>query len=522
MIIKANTDFRDHIKVDDVEKAKQSINCNGSYKITNSEIKHACYNGSIKCLRWLIEDLKIEPHPLSISCALMYGRYEIILYLIEKYGIKTLVNKECIQIMFQDYNEGHKIISPSLDQLEKFKIYGIVIDNNTNLSVYIKFCVAIAESCNIDIEDKDILCILGFLWRSWIWDDYDQTIKDVNFLLTQKHIDISSKQNLYHVNWIILTGLSDKLFIENLSFDPKITDVILSACFGFLEYRDDLCPRKVDMIINNINRWKDLYGMTLNEYNSYFACETGTKFLLDNINQLSINFLLSWLARTLQFDDPSAKNIIDYLSDKFDQVSNVKKSEFIEYAIVNNSIYLPNLIIATSWKTQFRIADIVKKYGKYDSELVTQTNFADLKTIDGYPLVDFSDPNKEDYEIKWKWYGIGKPNEGTYISQPYIKHPINPLFRNITDLTLIKENILILNELIRSPTACYFDIYKNIFYRDQQDCIIWALDEKGRVYIHNDDQPYTIIYVADSLPEFLSHIYDDCNSWYEFNRHIFF
>lgn len=53
-----------------------------------------------------------------------------------------------------------------------------------------------------------------------------------------------------------------------------------------------------------------------------------------------------------------------------------------------------------------------------------------------------------------------------------------------------------------------------MFYRDQQDCVIWILKD-GKVVTKKNQL------VANSLPEFLSHIDDDSVKWYEISNRYF-
>ena len=58
------------------------------------------------------------------------------------------------------------------------------------------------------------------------------------------------------------------------------------------------------------------------------------------------------------------------------------------------------------------------------------------------------------------------------------EHSINAIFKDITTIDDVEENISMLGSLIKFPTACYFNIDRehNIFYNDQQGCLLWAYD----------------------------------------------
>jgi hypothetical protein len=70
----------------------------------------------------------------------------------------------------------------------------------------------------------------------------------------------------------------------------------------------------------------------------------------------------------------------------------------------------------------------------------------------------------------------------------------------------------LLNRTIHSPTACYFDTdcdkKNNVFYVDQQGCVIWHLLPNGEVASLQDG-----VIVANSLPEFLSRLQMENNIW---------
>jgi hypothetical protein len=130
-------------------------------------------------------------------------------------------------------------------------------------------------------------------------------------------------------------------------------------------------------------------------------------------------------------------------------------------------------------------------------------------------------------EEKWGWWGVGLPNRkcnATYCFYPYESLPkisINPLYKDITD---IEKLIDFLHDndtedspdsLFDSPTACYFETNRTsspyVFYVDQQGCIMWCLDDEGRVVTSDGD------YVAKTLPEFLTRISLENSIWIKTN-----
>jgi len=120
----------------------------------------------------------------------------------------------------------------------------------------------------------------------------------------------------------------------------------------------------------------------------------------------------------------------------------------------------------------------------------------------------------------WKWVGVSSSNEfGTYNTRDYIAHPIKNTYKNIHTISDLKSFLQGCPEdamILTSPTSCYFDFDNGpVFYRDQQDCVVWALDDvSGRVYIPPDEDNQSRRYVAANLGEFLSHIEDDHAYWF--------
>jgi hypothetical protein len=92
------------------------------------------------------------------------------------------------------------------------------------------------------------------------------------------------------------------------------------------------------------------------------------------------------------------------------------------------------------------------------------------------------------------------------------------------------EDLVEHNDLINfgSCTACYLDVNlrNKIFYRDQQDCVIWKFESPNVVAYYDVDYGIDkwrrVGIVANSLAEFLARIEientiwfvcDDCNDW---------
>ena len=132
---------------------------------------------------------------------------------------------------------------------------------------------------------------------------------------------------------------------------------------------------------------------------------------------------------------------------------------------------------------------------------------------------------------QYGWYGVELPNrptQYTYYFWPEEKIPkikIKEEFQDITTLSKLQSYLDRANPsspLFNSPTDCFFDVGRkslckaertavddNVFFLDSQDCLVWYLDEKGRVRADSH------IIVARSLPEFLTRIELENSIWYK-------
>lgn len=122
------------------------------------------------------------------------------------------------------------------------------------------------------------------------------------------------------------------------------------------------------------------------------------------------------------------------------------------------------------------------------------------------------------------WIGFGLPGRETdatystfrYEAQPEVK-PF-PKLQDIKTLDDLKKHLPVLvNEypfLNSSPTSCYWSFdgkEPGVFFRDQQDCVVWCLDEKtGEVFVPGFKKS---VVVAASLPEFMTRIALENEIW---------
>ena len=140
------------------------------------------------------------------------------------------------------------------------------------------------------------------------------------------------------------------------------------------------------------------------------------------------------------------------------------------------------------------------------------------------------------------WWGVDLPGRppirelSTYTLYPYDDLPpvvIPPALANIRTIADLARELPDLEDepdlqyLFEPPTSCYFDLSapretqsaprddpdtgsaeEAVFYRDQQDCIVWSLRAADGHVITDDG-----VDVAQSLPEFLTRIQIENAVW---------
>lgn len=164
----------------------------------------------------------------------------------------------------------------------------------------------------------------------------------------------------------------------------------------------------------------------------------------------------------------------------------------------------------------------------------------------------------------WRWFSVASLNGtlsfSTYTTYNYEDMPDIQIAEKYKELKTIEDLQAHPYSEINSPTSCYFETNKDrkeqgqnndtnkdeqgqtndedenedeneeneadnetddendVFFRDQQDCIVWRLEAStGYVYVKRkakNDQMLTI-YVAKSLPEFLSRVEFESDLWHQ-------
>ncbi len=139
--------------------------------------------------------------------------------------------------------------------------------------------------------------------------------------------------------------------------------------------------------------------------------------------------------------------------------------------------------------------------------------------IEIYLVIFWKSQKFLEFQMAEIWIGVDLPYRphpngfATYSTWKYKDQPeveIDDIFKKFKTLADIEKYI---GELkIESPTACYFNIEENgVFYRDQQDCVLWAVNSKNQVCAID------MGIVANSIPEFLTRVKLESSIWHKTN-----
>lgn len=520
----SDTTFRDCISADNLDGAKLSISNGGKYPVKSSEIIGAAKRGYTKCLHWLVEELKIPIDESAIPYTLLEGRLDIVMYLLQHNAPFTA---ESLQVIFMRYRKMNKVTYHH--GLESY------LDiTNEDGPIRAKLIVALCSKFNIPITESDIRQIISKLCYDWInCGEVDELVHDVIYILVHHKIPITDARTRAY---LILLGVKSGLMIEEsleklrtvVDMPNEITMQLLRECFDIVPSKHLLLMANNEIPNRNVVRTHFLATLKglrpiIDIPDRIPNIDTVQEFemLCEHIT-FSREYLFDWLYETLQYlNIEICRKIISIL---------VFDSNLAHALVIKALVFRPELfdfIIETVgwtkyWAQTIRWVDCVKRFGLEACKEVLD----DVSKFKHADLINFSEAQPSDYTEYWNWNGVNMDMSKftTYNRDDYIPHPISDKFKNILTLQDLAANEWINDELIQSPTACYFDLDgelgPEVFYRDQQDCIIWALDAKtGYVYIFDDDRPYTRCYTARSLPEFLSHIYDNSKAWYESKRY---
>ena len=120
-------------------------------------------------------------------------------------------------------------------------------------------------------------------------------------------------------------------------------------------------------------------------------------------------------------------------------------------------------------------------------------------------------------KILWTYIGLPfRPAYGTYDTWedlPTVPKTELAKFEKIKTIRDLQDNLTYVKIAIgTSVTACYFNfLEEDMFYRDQQDCVVWYFNESiGVYYLQGEGQ---MMVVSSTLAEFLARISLENRIW---------
>ena len=141
--------------------------------------------------------------------------------------------------------------------------------------------------------------------------------------------------------------------------------------------------------------------------------------------------------------------------------------------------------------------------------------------------------------VKWIYFGLPfRAAFGTYRQfdwVPDLPPEETKLFSHLISLVDVEIEKEWLDHILQSPTSCHVqvDFVSGVFYRDQQDCVLWAFDplDVGGVYVYEppntpsggassdeddfDDHQPPPMTVATTLAEFFGRIHLENRLWHK-------
>lgn len=499
----SHREIADFIRKGDIESLRK-LDFDPTVPFSNA----TCEGKITEVIKYLADERKAIPNSDAVFYAFVYGNIDMFLYLvkiakrpIEIYRVfnridRLHLNKDCVL----------KLANVTPSQLQAFEsTLNVKLLEDTNINLAMKLLVALCTSLHYTITNNDIHSMITK-------NRFGKFLKEhFVFLLNNIKVEPLSVEN---AGFIYCTDL-DVSTLRGMSMHfttPLVNDIITNI--PFVTYGDDTVI--ISRCINNMLTHIDTYGIVLDDNFPFEFMETNFNLVLAKIT-LDQNRWLLWLGYCIQHRLLYHFTcLLNYKQDYLDSTE-IDKQRLFKYALIKDRDFVPLLLekyCPSKDGHWLKWLDVVKLLGASDSD--------DLKTVvqkykDLLPMIDFETGFPIVKKEEWIWFGISSiyDNRGsTYHSIPYEhKIPILEEFKNIINLKDVKSNLSKLKR-IHSPTGCYFNIGGEVFYHDSQGCILWALDEKGRVYIHDPDNAFSIQLVAASLPEFLSRIKWECTTFF--------
>lgn len=502
---------RDLINKDDLNGIR-----NLNIKWDENHVRYAVVAGSMNVLKYFIDEKKVVPCPKGITYAFIEAKLDLFYYLARKNFKHQIV----LPWIFDDCRFYRKEIHSEYDSVnvQEFEdIFQVKINSDTSVTMKIRLIVALCNSLLYRVTGED----LWFLIIANKFHSFSPT--DFYFLIQNTNID---KESILarHVGFMYGYDIDITLpIVQKLSshFTSPLTNEIIKE----ISFDGDDKQKVYDTAIRNVKYHIENYGMHFDDEFPFFKFNNKFESILAVLN-IPSDIWYVWLFHCIngpQFGNSSIyhlKLLLTYHALFIENLSESQKQKLFIFVLTRRiSRELIDLLLKTfpslSQNKWLEWTTIVRIIGLSDSEYLEE------KIDESYPdicsLIDFDVKLPEQKEERWAWYGIGGIDEGTYVRIDYA-HNIEILdeFKNIKTISDISSNISKLSKRIRSPTDCYFDVNDSeVFYKDSQGCILWALEEHtGRVYIYDEDNMFTRTFVAKSLPEFLSRIMFESSKFY--------
>jgi len=508
--------IRKIIYEDDIKKLRDL-----NIDVTKDHIRYSVVAGSINILKYLIEEREVIPCEKGITYAFSQGQFPSFFYLARKGFIYQIQ----LSWLFDDCRFTNKENLDKFDTIDisEFEdIFKVAIDTNTIVNMKLRVISALCKSLSYTITSEDLkMLAIANKFNHCLPSDYYYIIENNNV-----EIPISNS----HAGFLYGYGIDIKLpLVQKLSpvFTLPLTHTLVKNMPVDSRYNN---IQVVNTCINNIIYHIKNYGIILDEF-LFSRCDTQFDKILKYIS-LDYDTWLNWikfsirgtifgpllyhLKLLLEYNDSYVINLPEDNKQKLliyilTEVFTDSLNDDIKQNLINIIITAFPSLLQSKW---LNWDEIIKTIGNRESIYLKDDIIKNFPNI--VPIINFDYVLRK--EEKWAWFGISSSKIITYTQVPYDNNiSINESFKDIYTISDIKDNISKLNKLIRSPRNCYFitELTNNqIFYRDCEDCLIWALNNNGYVYILNDDNPFEQIFVAKSLPEFLTRIYLESQSFY--------
>jgi hypothetical protein len=543
MMSRIPCDFYGYIKEDDLVNCQKLLREYNKYVVTSQDVKKAARSGSLKILKFFVDNLKVPIHEDALLETIGFLSITTISYLLEHkaplvhYGnvLYCMPVKEAFTISEKEL----KILANAGLDINALKSSTLDINalksSTTDIDIRYRICKEILalpdykDGINPNSSPEIEIAATDY-YKAFITEDsvaMEKHLKLIHYLLSFEPDKDFIEPSDSTLTMMVHSGLYELLKAKGYEFpDEYVLDsqtFKLSLLYTVDEseipesVKDSIMARLTDFLVstqleisnstygNAFSFLCDLEKMPLSFIECVIwrlkECDIQIPYYLLFTNESQFqrsgqhkgkfirtgwNYKVAIIQAqlSLPLSDEEKRSILYSIiircmnfrkyedDEKGPQLSHDKIKELFRVADIDPTKYVFN------WFKEFRV-----RYGEADSEGILEA----LKNQNLESLgisIDFSDNDApHSVEEKWEWIGIGsgRLEDGTYGSYEHSKdYPISKEFESIRTLDDLEKKLPQLNKCWNSPTACYFEIDRKtgIFYRDQQDCVLWALEDK--------------------------------------------